>query len=301
MGILDFFGNKRSKPTREVEPGVFLSRRLAPYWPQWRATRIPYVQIEATPAYNLSFAQSKFGGPTLLPKHFPYPVDSDGQKMFPLAQLNFSEIPPLEGYPTRGWLQFYISTNDDYGIHFTKRTLQKNFRVLYFEEMDMNNIRTDFDFMHDQRMYDKSPVSMQHALSFAHAEECVGVYDIRFEKAFGMDARKFAAGFGKRSSPAVHEELFLQFPNTGHKIGGYAYFADEDPRVNPEYRQDIENFQDYILLLQIDSVSDDTIMWANRGACNFFIRPDHLRKKDFSSVAYNWDTQDEQIDPSKIQ
>lgn len=293
MGIFDLFG-KGNQEKVEVAQGIFLSKRLAEHWPQLEATLMPHIRVHATPAHHLPYEQSKFGGPTLLPKDFPYPTDSEGAKMFPLAQLNFAEIQPLEGYPTKGWLQFYISTNDDYGIQFSRRALQKNFRVLYFEDVDMDNIRTDFDFILQERMHEKSPVSMQHELRFTKEESYVGVYDIRFKKTFGMDARAFAAGFGKRLSGTIHEELFMQFPNTGHKIGGYAYFADEDPRGNSEYQQDIPRLEEYLLLLQIDSVSEDTIMWGNHGVCNFFIHPDQLLQKDFSSVAYNWDTQNEE-------
>lgn len=295
MGILNLFNKKT-----EVAPGVALSKRLMPYWPQIQSTLLPYIKIEARPADKLSFAQSKFGGPPILPKDFPYPTDSEGNKMFPLAQLNFTEMPPLEGFPTEGWLQFYISTNDNYGIDFQHRTSQKDFRVLYFKEIDENNIQTDFDFITGEAMYDNSPVSLQHALSFTLAEEYVGALDIRFKKTTGMNARKFADSFGPAASAAVLEELLEQFPANGHKAGGYAYFGDRDPRNDKRYQEDIPRFDEYILLLQIASVPspDDNIppniMWANNGVGNFFIHPEHLRNRDFSSVAYNWDSQKEE-------
>ncbi len=49
--------------------------------------------------------------------------------------------------------------------------------------------------------------------------------------------------------------------------------------------------QDYILLFQLDSDSEDgkDIMWGDAGVGNFFIHPDDLRKRDFSKVVYNWD------------
>jgi len=79
----------------------------------------------------------------------------------------------------------------------------------------------------------------------------------------------------------LREELYDNFQSTGHKIGGYAYFTQEDPRL---YK---DQFKDYILLLQIDSI--DEIMWGDCGVANFFIHPDDLARKDFSKVMYNWD------------
>ncbi|MBQ9182646.1 MAG: DUF1963 domain-containing protein, partial [Neisseriaceae bacterium] len=40
-----------------------------------------------------------------------------------------------------------------------------------------------------------------------------------------------------------------------------------------------------VLLLQIES--DEGIMWGDCGVGNFFIRPDDLRKRDFSKVLFN--------------
>jgi uncharacterized protein YwqG len=293
MSIFNLFNKKT-----EVAPGFALSKRLTPYWPQIESTRLPYIKIEAKPADNLSFAQSKFGGPPVLPKDFAYPTDTDGKPMFPLAQLNFAEMPTLEGFPAKGWLQFYISTNDNFGIDFHHRTSQKNFRVLYFEDIDENNIQTNFDFITKRDMYDYSPVSVQHALSFSLQEEYVGAHDIRFKKALGMSATKLAQTF-RASAAIVLAELYQQLSANGHKIGGYAYFGDRDPRVDKKYTDQIPDFGEYILLLQIASVPPPTedaapdIMWANYGVGNFFIHPEHLRKRDFSSVAYNWDSQKE--------
>ena len=294
MGIFNLFNKKI-----EVAPGIKLSKKLASYWPQIETTLLPFIRIDAKPAGKLSVEQSKFGGPPILPKDFPYPTDSNGNRMFPLAQLNFAEIPPLEGFPTKGWLQFYISTNDNFGIDFHHRTSQRDFRVLYFEDIDINNVQTGFDFISNESMYDNSPVSIQHALSFHKAEEYVGAHDIAFRKTIGMGARTLAQSVGSSANDLL-SELYEALPAHGHKIGGYAYFGDRDPRADKKYQEQIPRFDEYILLLQIASVPPAStgaapdIMWANNGVGNFFIHPDHLRKRDFTSVAYNWDSQKEQ-------
>ena len=73
----------------------------------------------------------------------------------------------------------------------------------------------------------------------------------------------------------------------GISIGDYhfdAAFTQEDPRSS-------EKYDDYILLLQIDSVGigDKEIMWGDSGICNFFITKKDLENKNFSKVLYNWD------------
>ena len=58
------------------------------------------------------------------------------RKLLPLrflAQVNFSEMPPLEGFPTKGILQFYIAGENVHGLNFENPEEQKGFRVIYHE------------------------------------------------------------------------------------------------------------------------------------------------------------------------
>ena len=60
------------------------------------------------------------------------------RKLLPLrflAQINFSEMPPLEGFPTKGILQFYIAGENAHGLNFENPEEQKGFRVIYHEEV----------------------------------------------------------------------------------------------------------------------------------------------------------------------
>ena len=71
--------------------------------------------------------------------------------------------------------------------------------------------------------------------------------------------------------------------STGHKIGGYPYFTQDDPRK--------DNDPYTLLLLQIDSddIEDVEIIWGDCGVANFFINPEDLAKCQFDDVMYNWD------------
>ena len=287
MGLFDFFSGK-NKPQPPVNsnqdllekvepvPGLKLSRALASYWPEIEKTKLPYISIDATPKEDLALEQSKFGHFPCMPIDFEYPTDIAGRPMYPLAQINCKELPALSGYPTSGYLQFYISGFDDvYGIDFNDSQSQKNFRVLYFEENDVEKYKADFSFLDEVMESEQLPIPKPYALSFEKKEEYIGAGDVREAGMFDF-AKRFPA-----MEDELQEEVYDNFRSTGHKIGGYAYFTQEDPRL---YNSP---FKDYILLLQIDSL--DEIMWGDCGVANFFIHPDDLARKDFSKVVYNWD------------
>jgi uncharacterized protein YwqG len=265
----------------EVIPGLQLSKALAAHWMDIGRTKLPCIKIEATPSEDLSPLKSSFCYYPALPKGFAYPTDADGNFLSPLAQIKFSDLPPLPGFPRSGYLQFYISGDDGvYGLDFDDGQSQKNFRVLFFEEADVQEHETDFSFL-DLFNTDKHniPPLEPHALSFQLQDDYVGVADNRFRQheAWYTTLKEKHPGIADQ----LEEEMWEVFPSSGHKMGGYAYFTQYDPR---DYEKGVK---DHILLFQMDS--SDTIMWGDVGVGNFFIDPADLAKKDFSRVLYNWD------------
>jgi uncharacterized protein YwqG len=287
MNFFDFFRKKKkiipeaTAHNRAVLPnGIVLSPELSAYESLILKTAIPFVRIEAKPADDLSITESSFGGNPYWPKDMNYPKDGEGNEMLLLAQLNFLEIPHLDGYPEKGILQFFVSADDLYGLNFDNRTDQTNFRVIYHEQFDEANAEQEFANLNDAG-FEMVPISKAMRLSFLMQTDYVGSMDVRFQKNFGADVFSFAQRFGEKDDE-VGEELCDNFPCNGHKIGGYATFTQEDPR-----KQNKE-FEEWILLLQIDS-QDNDIMWGDVGVANFFIHPDALRRRDFSNVMYTWD------------
>ncbi len=294
MGWFDFLKNNKKEEVAqpasntnpmlekiEIKPGITIARAFANEWAAIAQTKVSYVGIKATPIETMKLEQSKFGHYPKLPAGFAYPKDEAGNYLYPLAQINFKEVPSMRGYPSSGLLQFYISVHDDvFGIDFEDNQSQKNFRVLYFEEHEVENYQTDFSFLQEVMSMDSSPVYKPHALSFSEEEEYIGLGDVLYENSAGKVVQQIADKY-----PAIKEELeetlYDEFSSSGHKIGGYAFFTQEDPRLYDDIKQH------YILLLQIDT--DDEIMWGDSGVANFFIHPDDLAKKDFSKVVYNWD------------
>src|SRR5579871_5505087 len=120
MGLFDFlFGNKKNfqetTPTNEtslleqveVIPGLTMPKAFAMNWDSIKKSKLDYIEIKAVPAEDLALEQSKFGYYPCMPDNFEYPKDEHGRYMFPLAQINFKEVPALDDYPDSGYLQFY--------------------------------------------------------------------------------------------------------------------------------------------------------------------------------------------------
>lgn len=261
------------------------------------ATVKPYVEIETHQTRNVSLWQSKFAGFPYLPKNFDYPKTPEGDYLYLLAQINFAEVPHLEGFPETGILQFYLARTPSYGLDFNNPTNQTGFRVLYFPNPDLNedNLVTNFDFLptlwEDNERWD-TPFYVYFSYS-PHRNDCFSLSfnlksapisdcDYRFEELIGTEIREVF----EENNYEIWEEYHDKFV-VGHKIGGYPYFTQDDPRKL------ITEEEPYILLLQIDSDASAFekifIQWGDVGVCNFWIKESDLKNLDFSKVLYYWD------------
>lgn len=233
--------------------------------------RLDSIKIKATPIFEdetLTLMQSKFLGKPYLPVSVEYPKDKIGNPMILLAQINFSEIPHLENYPSDGILQFFISSSEWYNMD--------DYKILFHKTIE-NKHQTDFSFL-TEKLYEESPVYCEHKLAFEKIVEYGGYADFRFDMDFnGEDYYDFQ----EKLTDEQKTEMDNILEGTGHKIGGYAFFTQSDPR---DYNN---NKKDDVLLLQIDT--DDEIMFGDSGVGNLFINHKSLKEKDFSQAWFNWD------------
>lgn len=250
-------------------------------------------RINAEKGAQLGLSDSKFGGLPYWPKNKEYPVDSYGEKLVLLAQINFDKA-KLHDHrlPKHGLLQFFISTDELSGLDFDDPTSQKNFRVIYHAELDdtvtEETVRalgvkasTDFDFR-DSSL----PFTDEYKLSFEemtdYMTEAVDAFDGLVEdimqEQFGEELLE--GSVWKHFNCTEFDYLTNGVDGTGwgHKMLGYPSFTQSDPRGGDDYK---------VMLLQIDS--QDDIMWGDCGIANFFINEKDLKKLDFSNVLYNWD------------
>lgn len=214
------------------------------------------------------------------------PKTPTGNYLYLLAQINFAEVPKLDGFPAQGILQFYIAKDERYlyGADFNHPTAQTYFRVLYHpeSELDESALITNFDFMPspwDADDYMPFEVYSNYlskrdscfALAFQQKAAPISFCDYQYEVLIGRDL-------------AAYWHYSQQFD--GHKLGGYPSFTQSDPRSRLPQDQ-----EPYELLLQIESEDNGKIdiLWGDVGVSNFFIKPSALAKLDFSDVLYNWD------------
>jgi uncharacterized protein YwqG len=309
MGIFDFlFNSKKDNPEKkkgqdfienpqnnnnnhdllpegdQSNAGINFLKVIEEHWGDISATELEAATIIATPADDILLESSKLGHYPYMPLDFNYPKDLEGNFMYPLAQINFSEAPPLDGFPTSGYLQFYITYNDrNYGMFLDNLQSQDDFRILFFEEDEIIQHKADFSFLDKIIKSDQVPVLKPHILSFSTKKEYIGVGDVRTKKGDGWMIEQIADKHPGQENNLIND-ISEVFETYRHKIGGYAAFCEsDDPRIeHPE-------FAEYILLLQIVSHAED-IHWKEYGVGHFFIHPEDLLKKDFSRVVYSWDS-----------
>jgi uncharacterized protein YwqG len=257
-----------------------LSPELEKYRDRIEATIKPYIDIQIQNNDSVNWWESKFGGLPYLPKGFEYPKTPEGKYLFLLAQINFSEVPPLDGFPDRGILQFYILDNDVYGLDFDNLvdvdnpTVEDGFKIIYFPQPELNveNMITNYDFLPEPEYF---PVHGCCSLQFTKKYAPISTNDYQFTELLGSEIHELFMNH------EIEDEYLEISSFDGHKIGGYPYFTQNDIR---EYssKYDREHKSD-ILLFQIDIEQNDTvdIMWGDGGIGNFFIDESALRQLDF--------------------
>ncbi|MED4285615.1 YwqG family protein [Priestia megaterium] len=258
---------------------IKIPEELEKYRADIEKTVVPYIKIETLKA-DTKLYNSKFGGYPYLPIGAEHPLDLYGNPMLLLAQINYEEMPHLDDMPTKGMLQFFITATSDkddvYGVDFEEPTNQENFRVVYHKEVitDESKLITNFGYLKDMNYdYGEFPVPEEMSLVFKQDYEPVPTADYRFEY-----------GFNEENDDKLFDIYVDELDVDGHKVGGYAYFTQDDPRGH------IEELKEYeVLLLQIDSGGEDEIMFGDMGIANFFIKPSDLKNLNFKNVMYTWD------------
>lgn len=255
-----------------------LPAAMEPFRAKLLETTQPFIRIKAGALGESALWSSKVGGKPYMPKGTAWPVAPDGKELFFLAQINFAEAPALAPFPAKGILQFFINDDDLYGMDFDDGENPDTFRVLFYPEVvqDKSALQTSFPKLRDYDDLLPHHPEESYPLRFETEEEVAGMTDYRFHRHFGTD---FFQQFGEQEWQVMNDFGKSVRPQ-GHKIGGYAYFTQDDPR-RPE--------DPMLLLFQLDSDEGMDLMWGDMGVGHFFIREKDLLALDFSRVLYDWD------------
>ncbi len=227
----------------------------------------PCVKITLTDTKPSVF-ESKVGGLGYIPHDSSFPTDNGGRQLRLLAQINCADV-QLDGFPEKGLLQFWLAGTELYGCDFENRTNQDGFRVIYYPEIDttvtedeIRNKMTDIEDEYDEFLF---PVDRECGMTFEKSENPFIDYDAYY--------------FGDDDESEEDEDWTV---NAGHKVGGYPFYTQFEPRKDEQKKE-----YDF-LLFQLDSDSNK-VMWGDWGIGNFFISSEKLKNRDFSDVFYNWD------------
>ena len=259
-----------------------------------RRTAAPCWKLTLQPEGPCGLLDSKVGGLPYWDPALPYPTDSQGNKMTLLAQLNFAQLGTEAPLPAQGLLQFFIGQDDVFGIDFDQPDRQKNFRVVYHPEPDpaltLEQIQTLKLPTHVEADL-CTPVIREAAFIAEKTMGYMGPGDCRFEAPFREAVRAVTGeDIGEKNEyqyfdRADRDYFYDQLSTAGHRLLGYPFFTQYDPR-EPEGPYDTLLFQ-----LDSDMAEDrkDLVLWGDCGVGNFFINREDLLRRDFSRILYNWD------------
>lgn len=199
---------------------------------------------------------SKVGGHPYLVDAERYPLDSAGNPLAFIAQLNFTDLPLLPGYPGVGLLQFFVSTS-------VARPFEH--RVLYHRSFPTEHIRRNHTL----------PVRTRTPLPLGADGWPVPWGDDEFNPIVNPANEYALTG----TSTELHHRA------RGHRLGGPAFFnqGGELPRG-------------HVLLFQLDSDPHDfsvdgyRILWGDLGTGRFSIDPKDLALLNFTDTEYRWDS-----------
>ena len=259
-------------------------------------TQREVIRIKLSLADELAVTDSKVGGVPYIPKEGALPRSADGKPLFMLAQINCEQLPENNLYPKKGLLQFWIADTEDplYGLDYDDPCSNDFKRVLYFstigEALSIDDFISDYTFDDNHLPFNSKK---QFALHFKKDTESISLEERAATQLF---FEKWNEAFSTQITTI--DEFFEEVPNdiceeinasllkepTGHKIGGYPYFTQVDPRE--------ENDPHTLLLLQIDidNVEGEEIYWGNGGGvANFFVSPEDMANCKFDDVLFHWE------------
>ena len=259
-------------------------------------TQREVICISLSLADNLALTDSKFGGTPYIPKDGTLPASVDGKPLFMLAQINCEQLPENTLYPKKGLLQFWIAATEAplYGLDYEAPCSNDFKRVIYYptfgEALPIDDFINDYIFDDENLPFNSK---RQFALHFKKDTESISLEEraatqLFFQKwneSFSTHITTIDEFFDEVPDDICEEiNAYLLKEPTGHKIGGYPYFIEYDPRE--------ENDPHTFLLLQIDidNVEEEEICWGNLGGvANFFISPEDLDNYKFDNIFFHWE------------
>ncbi|MEM6306956.1 MAG: DUF1963 domain-containing protein [Pseudomonadota bacterium] len=253
----------------------------------------PGVAVTIRDDIATNLLDSRIGGNPAWPKGTPKPQPKGQFPFYFLAQINFAEMPKLDGFPSTGLLQFFAAADDLYGVGFQQRDadgvldFNSDIHIAYHDTLDTMEEWVMFASADDVATLDV-PFDYRdwwrtgYRLEFGPARSIRPTFDdYRLYDAYWDIEKQFTnkTAFSEITDP------YLEQTNTGADmmIGGHPFFSQIDPRYDYDVTREFSH-----CLLSIDS-TNGKFLWGDCGTGSFLIRPDDLRRRDFGQVLSNYD------------
>ncbi|MGV2875837.1 DUF1963 domain-containing protein [Macrococcus capreoli] len=171
----------------------------------------------------------------------------------------------------------------------------ENSKLVYIDDVMTNLTLSEIQTYVEQFEYEDEhlPVKGAYDVAFDLNEQLLSPVDYRFEDIAVPLWNKINPEFEIESiydgyhelMEAVFETLIAEQP--AHQLGGYPYFAQEDPR---EFEEELRVYEQ--LLLQIDSDEEDgvEIAWGDDGTANVLVKREDLKAMKIDDYIFTWDS-----------
>ncbi len=218
------------------------------------------------PEKSISIGSSKLGGLAHLPAGVEYPVDEKGNEMILLAQINIEEVYKLlpdNISRKRGVLSFFVADGA------LKRKNDHAFSIKYYPDVKVLEAKIP------------SKVTSYHETP------------LHCEKTNSLPISPWSSYenfIDKMGSEAIHVEEFIQgsYKDLGSSFLGYGINIEMRPLMHNGVNVS-DKIDEFIPLLIVKSQHDKGVekplMIGDAGDVGFFIKPEDLKKWDFSQVA----------------
>ena len=102
---------------------------------------------------------SRLGGHAGFPKGGKWPLDKQGKPMLLLAQVNFADLGRLPNFPKKGLLQFFIQSDDLFGMNFDE-ALDSDTKVVWSPDPSVltDSLPQQIDYKKDYSPFMKKEV-----------------------------------------------------------------------------------------------------------------------------------------------
>jgi uncharacterized protein YwqG len=241
------------------------------------ASTLPYAALTIGDKPAASPLASRIGGQPLLPAEAEWPVDLRNNTMVCLAQINFSELPPIPDFPDRGLLLIFVAANDLFGMNAGDEG--DDIRVFYLTDPADGRLAPAPSPRDEDSPFTRPAVESEgRAISFG---------PLAYMTPWGSDWRideRWPGWWARGGDTTFADGLdgADEQPSPEAYIGGNLRMIHSDPRAE-------QRWGDYDrVLLRIGS--DRNIQWGDAGAACFLIRRADLLARDFTRVRFFWDS-----------